>query len=451
MPSTLLRPLTMLVLAGAAITAIALVLSGSSPTVTVVVPEATGLVTSQRINDGARNIGNLSAITPVDGGRAARLTLEITDPAAWPLRRSTHVEIRLGGTVSYSNRYLLLTPGKTGPFVPDGGALPRANIQLPYEVDTLVNQLTPPVRGAIRGTIDGSAQLFDRSDPQLNQLLARGPALTGQLAGVVTDLNSDETALSTLVRSTGRVVNAVETSDPDIRTLLDGLASTVNAVASQSNALDTGLTRLPTAIGQTERTLGHARTTLLDAQQLTTALAPGISQLRQTTEPLTQVLTTLTAVTPDVVTALAPPQRAALTQGANLLRTVGSVTPTVRSTARQAATQTGCLRPYTPEIVGFGETWGDWMSPVDNSDHLIRAQIMSFLPAGSNSTPYSPAAAVAHFPGVTYGFPRPPGELAGQPWFQPQCGVTQASLDPSQDREAQTFTAAEADARRSAR
>jgi hypothetical protein len=84
------------------------------------------------------------------------------------------------------------------------------------------------------------------------------------------------------------------------------------------------------------------------------------------------------------------------------------------------------------------------MSPVDNQDHLIRAQLMSFLPAGTNSTPYSPQFAVTHFPGVTYGFPRPPGELAGQPWFQPQCGVTQASLDPSKDREAQTFVGAQA-------
>jgi ABC-type transporter Mla subunit MlaD len=359
------------------------------------------------------------------------------------LRRSTHVEIRLGGTASYSNRYLLLTAGKTGPFVPDGGALPAANIHIPYEVDTLINQLSPPVRGAIRGAIDGGAQLLSRSNPQLNQLLARGPALTGQLAGVVTDLNADDVALGTLVRSTSHVVDAVDTSDPDIRVLLDGLAGTVNAVASQSTALETGLNRLPQAIGQTVQTLAHVRATLGHAVVLTDALAPGVRQLRQTTAPLTRVLETLRSVTPYAVTALAAPQRAALSSGASLLRTLGSIAPTLRSTASKAATQVGCLRPYTPEIVGFGETWGDWMSPVDNQDHLIRAQIQSFLPANNNSTLYTPEYAVTHFPGITYGFPRPPGELAGQPWFQPQCGVTQASLDPSQDREAQTFTAAQ--------
>ncbi|MHB8691568.1 MAG: Mce/MlaD family protein [Solirubrobacteraceae bacterium] len=419
-------------------------LSGSSPTVTVVVPEATGLVTSQRISDGAKDIGDVSAITPVDGGRAARLTLEITDPALWPLRRSTRVEIRLGGTVSYSNRYLLLSPGTTGPVVRDGGALPAANIHVPYEIDTLINQLTPPVRGAIRGAINGGAGLFSRSDPQLNQLLARGPALTGQLAGVVTDLNSDQVALGALVRSTGRVVGAVDTSNPDIRVLLDGLAGTVNAVASQSGALQTGISRLPQAIAQTVQTLAHARKTLAQAAVLTDALAPGVSQLRRTTAPLTRVLETLRGVTPYALAALAASQRAALSDGASLLRTLGSIAPTVRSTVSKAATQVGCLRPYTPEIVGFGQTWGDWMSPVDNQDHLIRAQIQSFLPANNNSTGYTPQYAVTHFPGITYGFPRPPGELAGQPWFQPQCGVTSASLDPSKDREGQSFSAAQA-------
>jgi ABC-type transporter Mla subunit MlaD len=427
--------------AGAVLLAV-IELSGSSPTVTVIVPEATGLVTSQRISDGAQDVGNVSAITPVDRGRAAQLTLQITDSALWPLRRSTHVEIRLGGTVSYSNRYLLLTPGTTGPFVRDGGALPAANVHIPYEVDTLINELTAPVRGAIRGAIDGGAGLFARSDPQLNQLLTRGPALTGQLAGVVSDLNSDQLALGTLVRSTGRVVSAVETSDPDIRTLLDGLAGTVNAVASQSSALETGLWRLPQAISQTVLTLAHARTTLIHAVALTDTLAPGVRQLRQTTAPLTSVLETLRGVTPYAVSALAAPQRASLGDGAGLLRALASIAPTLRSTVSKAATQVGCLRPYTPEIVGFGETWGDWMSPVDNSDHLIRAQIQSFLPATNNSTLYTPQYAVTHFPGITYGFPRPPGELAGQPWFQPQCGVTPASLNPADDREAQTFTAA---------
>src|SRR5260370_42336363 len=115
-----IRHLAYLGLAAGGVLLAALELSGSSPTVTVFVPEATGLVTSQRISDGAQDIGDVSAITPVDSGRAARLTLEITNPALWPLRSSTHVEIRLGGTVSFSNRYLLLTPGRTGPFVPNG-------------------------------------------------------------------------------------------------------------------------------------------------------------------------------------------------------------------------------------------------------------------------------------------------------------------------------------------
>ena len=429
-----------LAVAGVAVVVVVVISGGSSHSVTVVVPEATGLVNSQRISDGARDIGELSAITPVDGGRAARLTLAISDPSSWPLRASTHVEIRLGGTASYSNRYLILTPGHTGTVVPDGGSLPAANVKTPYEIDTLLNQLTPPVRGAISRAIVNGAGVAGRSDPALNQLLGRTPALTRNLAGLVQDLGNDQLALGVLVKSTGHVVDAIDRSDPDVRVLLDGLAQTTDAVASQSSALQTGLDRLPQALTQTVQTLGLARTTLTSAASLTDAIRPGVAQLRLTAVPLRRVLGTLQQVTPSALAALAAPDRQALGDGASLLRTVGGVAPRIRSTATKAAKQVGCLRPYTPEIVAFGATWGDWMSPVDNQDHLIRAQIQSFLPAGSNSTLYTPAFAVRNFPGVTYGFPRPPGELAGQPWFQPQCGVTKDALDPTKDREAQAFT-----------
>jgi len=40
---------------------------------------------------------------------------------------------------------------------------------------------------------------------------------------------------------------------------------------------------------------------------------------------------------------------------------------------------------------------------------------------------------------MTYGFPRPPGTDAGQPWFLPQCGAGPDALDPNKDPEARSF------------
>jgi hypothetical protein len=55
--------------------------------------------------------------------------------------------------------------------------------------------------------------------------------------------------------------------------------------------------------------------------------------------------------------------------------------------------------------------------------------------------------------GLTYAFPRPPGDSAGQPWFLPECGITKDAYDPSKDPEgkagaAQTTRGASKGARR---
>jgi hypothetical protein len=81
------------------------------------------------------------------------------------------------------------------------------------------------------------------------------------------------------------------------------------------------------------------------------------------------------------------------------------------------------------------------MSGVDRKDHVLRATVQNFLPAAFNSVPYTAGEAKKLFPGLEYGFPRPPGELAGQSWFQPQCGVGPDTVDPSKDRESARFLA----------
>ena len=69
----------------------------------------------------------------------------------------------------------------------------------------------------------------------------------------------------------------------------------------------------------------------------------------------------------------------------------------------------------------------------------MRANVQNFLPAAFNSVPYTAGQAAKMFRGLEYGFPRPPGELANQPWFQPQCGITEKALDPAQDPESADF------------
>src|SRR5213596_3706741 len=121
---------------------------GSGHEFSAIVPSAANVVQGQKINAAGKNIGAVSNVEPVDRGRAARITMRIDDGHYWPLPRDSRVDIRLGGTASFSMQYLLLRRGKdTAHTIPDGGQLASANFKVPVEVDTLLSMFDTRLRG----------------------------------------------------------------------------------------------------------------------------------------------------------------------------------------------------------------------------------------------------------------------------------------------------------------
>lgn len=431
-------PLSALV-AGSIAALLVLLGGGSGHSFSVVVPAATNLLPGNEISAAGRKIGTVSRIEPVDRGRAARIVISIDDARYWPLPRDSKLAVRFGGTVSAFNRYLLLERGKRGAPIPDGGELPAANVTTPVEVDTVVSHFTPPLRRDLRRMIGTSAGLMSRAGPDLHRAIGKAPPVVAATAGLFRDLTGDRQRLETLVSSAGRVVDGVHHASPDLRALLDGAARTFDAIADESDDLKVSLDRLPAALRQTRGTLRRADVTLREARVLTGRLAPGAVELRRAARPLTGVLAGLRDVAPGARKTLRAVDASDIT--ATALGRVAGITPRIGSVGRKAAKELGCLRPYAPEIALFGSVWGDWFSGVDDRDHLARATIQSFLPGPSNSSPYTPEDAVKANPGLEYAFPRPPGLLAGQPWFQPQCGAGPDALDPSKDQEAAHYRA----------
>ena len=126
--------------------------------------------------------------------------------------------------------------------------------------------------------------------------------------------------------------------------------------------------------------------------------------------------------------------------GGDLLRAGGNIADErLTPIFTQLGEQLKCVRPYAPEIVMLGAVWGDWISPVDERDHLLRATLQNFLPAQYNAVPLTPKEVADANPGLEYGFPRPPGALARQEWYQPECGAGPDAQDPAQDQEGNVF------------
>jgi hypothetical protein len=104
------------------------------------------------------------------------------------------------------------------------------------------------------------------------------------------------------------------------------------------------------------------------------------------------------------------------------------------------ATQLDCVRPYTPDIVGFFQTWGGFLGDGLTSPHVhFFHAAVGPLPF-PNQSPIDTAQMAQLFPSLkTSYFPQVPGESWNQPWFQPQCNITPTSTSPANDTENNTF------------
>jgi ABC-type transporter Mla subunit MlaD len=412
---------------------------GGTPrhSVAVVVSDASDLLAGDPITAAGQRVGTVRSMTPVRRGRAVRLVLDL-DNQGWPLPRGSKFALHWGGTASFFNRYVELTRGPAdASAMRDGAVLPSADFAGTVELDTVTGIFTPAVRRETARLIDRGGIAFDAARSPLRTALQAAPPALNQASKVLDDLQSSNTDLDTLLRSTDQVVNAVQTADPGIGQLLDGAGTTLAAIAAKNRALSTAVGKMPQALGQARTTLSHANGTLNAAGLLLHRLAPGVTDVRRIAAPLKEVLSAVTDVGPNVTATLATVRRS--TPELNPLLTLAtSLMPEIGSIGKQATEALQCVRPYSPDIAGFANNWGDFLSWGDGKDRVIRATLQNLLPAPVNGLPYNSATAAKLFPGLRYAFPRPPGDAAGQPWLLSQCGITRDVYDPAKDAEART-------------
>ncbi len=410
--------------------------SGGGHDVYVTVPEATGVLSGQKVRSAGAPVGSVSSIEPVHGGHAARLKLHIDDDA-WPLTKGTTMDLRWSGTIDEYNRYIELKRGPAGSsMVSDGGSFPARAFHVPVEYGQLLKIFTPQVRAHLAAMLDNGGAALHAAKPSLGRAVHVAPPALDQADRVLRDVNANDRALTTLVRSTGQVVNAVDSARPDLGSLVQGAGTTMDALASRAQSLQATLREAPGTFRHTRSTLAHASHTLTAVQALAHHLSPGVAQLRAIEHPLDHLLGTVVDVGPDARKTLSVAARFG-PDVTHLLHRVTKLSPQIGSIGHQANVALNCIRPYTPDVEALGSDWGSAVSGSDAAGKYIRAQVIAGLPILTNAQSETYGQLAKADPGLKHAFPRPPGYVAGQPWFLPECGVTKAALDPAKDPESQ--------------
>jgi ABC-type transporter Mla subunit MlaD len=429
--------LTALLLA-AALAAGALVLRavpGRPDELWVDVPDATGLYPGAAIREAGLDVGGVASVQPIDHGRRARVGLRF-HPGVWPIRRGIRLRLRWGGTISFLGDYVdLVLPGGTGPAYRNGATLPSTALSVPVQFDTLLDDFTPAVRRGVRSLISSGAGALATARPDLVSTLARTPPALEQANVLLGELDRSRTALAQLLDTSGRVVDALQTAQPSTEQLVSGAAGTLSATAAQASALRATIAAAPRAFSRVGATLRRAERTLVLTGRVTTLLGPGVTQLHETLPSVRTLLTRVEQIGPPAEATLSTAGRSA-PQITALLDKTTALSPTLGSDLRQAVPELGCIRPYTPDIVSFFTNWSAFLSPSTGHNHIARVVPSAITGALSGAEMNTPGEVVGEFPGLTDSFPQPPGYAAGQPWFQPQCGISAASLKAADDPEA---------------
>jgi phospholipid/cholesterol/gamma-HCH transport system substrate-binding protein len=419
-----------------------LIIFGKNPSypheIQVTVPEAFEAIPGERITEGGIGVGTILS-TNVTRNAEAHIVMGVSN-GAWPIPRDSTMYLRMGGTVKFTDRYIQIDPGHGRTYFPNRASVPAKQFVVPVEYDTIFNVFNSRTRAALKQFFDNAGATFAAAEPNFRKALNVAAPAVGQADAVFKDLGYNQQALSTLVRSSAQLVDAVQTSNPGVKTLLGGAGQTFGSVASESTSLQRAITAAPPALAAAGNAARHISRSLTYVSTLAKRLSPGVTQLSELAHPLNDTLGELVNIEPTAVATLDTVKQSGPSLDALLSTARTKLLPQAQAVGSQLATELDCVRPYTPDIVGFFSTWGGFLGDGLTSPHVHFFHGAVGPLAFPNQSPIDTEQMAQLFPALKNSyFPQVPGESWNQPWFQPQCNLTPESTSPANDSENHTY------------
>ncbi|MHB8694482.1 MAG: MlaD family protein [Solirubrobacteraceae bacterium] len=403
----------------------------------MVVPSAFEVIPGQRMVAGGVTVGQITAADVTRQGQA-HLVMGVDD-SAWPLPTDSILTLRMGGTIKFTDRFISIDKGHAQTYFKSWAYLPAKQFIVPVEYASLFDIFDSRARADMQSFFGNAAPTFSQAAPNFRKALnVASPALV-QGAAVFSDIGYNQQALSTLIRSTAQLSDAVAASNPGVRTLLGAGASTFASFAAESGRLQQAISSSSTALRNSSHLATHVSVTLMHTATLADRLSPGVTQLTALAAPLDATLRELVNVEPTAVDTLTTVTRGAPSIASLLTSARTTLMPELKPVAAQAATQLNCIRPYTPDFISFIQGWAGYESAGLNRPHVHLFHVEAGVWPFPNSLGMNTQQLTKIFPQVGISFPTPPGEAWNQPWYQPQCGVTPKYQTAAADTEAGTY------------
>jgi phospholipid/cholesterol/gamma-HCH transport system substrate-binding protein len=247
--------------------------------VRIAFPEATTLAEQADVRIAGVSVGKVQH-KDIDPHSNRTLAILELDKAYAPLPANARAILRqktlLGET------YVELTPGSGRRMVADGGRLPDGQVKGAVQLDEIFDAFDPQTREAYRTWQQDLAKGTRGRGRDFNDALGTLPGFARDGTDLLTVLNSQEGAVSRLVKNTGVVFGALSENQAQLRNLITGSSDVFDATASQNDALAETFKIFPTFLDESKVTLARLKTFSGDTRPLIQDLRPVARDLKPT-------------------------------------------------------------------------------------------------------------------------------------------------------------------------
>lgn len=346
------------------VAAMALGLRGAEDpyTVTLVLPNASGLKEGSEVRLGGTEIGSVSDLR-LDSADRVVVTLSL-DERRGPVGRDASAAIATRNLLG--QKYVDLDPGTRSRPVPSGSVIARSAVSTPTDLDQVLDVLDSDTRTRLQILINeaGVAMMDRKAD--FNSAVRLLPPSVVQLDRVLNSLRGDSHTLGHLVTDSDRLLASIARERKALGALVASAGAAATTVAARRAELAETLDRAP-------RTLDTAQRFLADLRSAAAPLGPAATKIAQTAPPLTAALRELAPVRAaaepafDHAVAAAP----ALTRlGTQATPVLAGALPTVNALADLSNAAPPLTRTLDASVDDLLSTLHGWALAIQTRDGL---------------------------------------------------------------------------------
>jgi phospholipid/cholesterol/gamma-HCH transport system substrate-binding protein len=251
---------------------------------TVPFDEAAQLAVESDVRISGVSVGRVKAIDLNDAG-LAEAEVEIQERYA-PIPADTRAVLRqktlLGET------YVELSPGSAdaSPLpenpLPEGGALPAAQVSDAVQLDEIFRTFDEPTREAFQVWMQDVSLALRHRGADLSAAIGNLGPFASELDRVLRVLDSERLATRRFVRDTGEVFEALSERRGQLRGLITNTEAVFSTIAARNQSLQEAFVALPTFLEEQRLTLDRLDRFAADTDPLVTQLRPAARELSPT-------------------------------------------------------------------------------------------------------------------------------------------------------------------------